>query len=193
MGVVVVLPCGNIHTFFKKIYSIFSSLSNHTKYFILENSYHTMFILENSYHTMKHGNSSRAMIWHSCCEVSPVPSRSEYSSPLFPKHCHRTIQIIPIKCTNQPFKLNPQLLHSTSTPRLHAVTRIDYTGTLAKRRAQWLQAKAEFKIIYKQRLTQASEIIHNKVLQSRVTFQTSEFKHSGKYNKFETSFENTIR
>jgi len=60
----------------KKSNSIFSSLSNHTKYFILENSYHTM----------KHGNSSRAMIRHSCCEVSPVPSRSEYSSPPLPKH-----------------------------------------------------------------------------------------------------------
>ena len=107
--------------------------------------------------------------------------------------CHRTVQIIPIKCTNPQFKFNPQLLHSTSTPKLSAVTRIDYTGTLAKRRAQVITSKNRVQINLQQRLTQASEIIYNKVLQSRVTFQTSEFKHSGKYNKFETSFENTIR
>ena len=58
--------------------------------------------------------------------------------------CHRTVQIIPIKCTNQPFKLIPQLLHSTSTPRLPAVTRIDYTGTLAKRRAQVITSNQGF-------------------------------------------------
>ena len=109
------------------------------------------------------------------------------------QNCHRTVQIIPIKCTNPPFKFNPQLLHSTSTPRLPAVTRIDYTGTLAKRRAQVITSKSRVQINLQQRLTQASEIIYNKVLQSRVTFQISEFKHSGNNNKFETSFENTIR
>ena len=32
----------------------------------------------------------------------------------------------------------PGLLHSISTLRPHALTRIDYTGTLAKRRAQMI-------------------------------------------------------
>src|SRR6185437_11863726 len=60
--------------------------------------------------------------------------------------CHRTVQIIPIKCTNPPFKFNPQLLHSTSTPRLPAITKIDYTGTLAKRRAQVITSKSRVQI-----------------------------------------------
>ena len=61
-------------------------------------------------------------------------------------NCHRTVQIIPIKCTNPPFKLNPQLLHSTSTPRLPTVTRIDYMGTLAKRRAHVITSKSRVQI-----------------------------------------------
>ena len=67
--------------------------------------------------------------------VSPQPASATQPIASMLPQCHRTVQIIPIKCTNLPFKLNPQLLHSISTPRLPAVTRIDYTGTLAKRRA----------------------------------------------------------
>ena len=70
--------------------------------------------------------------------IASAPS----SSPLC--LCHRTVQIIPIKCTYQPFKFNPPLLHSTSTPRLPAITRIDYTGTLAKRRTQLITNNKSF-------------------------------------------------
>ena len=107
--------------------------------------------------------------------------------------CHRTVQIILIKCINPPFKFNHQLLHSTSTPRLPAVTRIDYTGTLAKRRAQVITSKSRVQINLQQRLTQASETIYNKVLHSRVTFQIPEFKHSGSKMEFKTETHNTIR
>ena len=60
--------------------------------------------------------------------------------------CHRSVQIILIKCNNQQLKLKPQLLHSTSTPRLSVVARIGYTGTLAKRRAQVITSKSRVQI-----------------------------------------------
>ena len=89
--------------------------------------------------------------------------------------------------------LKPQLLHSTSTPRLLAVTRIDYTGTLDKRRAQVITSKSRVQINLQQSLTPASEINYNKILQPRVTFQTSEFKHSGNKTEFKIETQNTIR
>ena len=66
-------------------------------------------------------------------------------------------------------------------------------GTLAKRRAQVITSKSRVQMNLLQSLTQASEINYNKVLQSRITFQTSEFKHSGSKMEFKTETQNTVR
>ena len=84
-------------------------------------------------------HNSRQRVTHRL-GISPevtVPQRLTWLISLTSEgcRCHKTVQIIPIKYSNQPFKLNHQLLHSTSMPKLPAVTRINYTGTLAKRRA----------------------------------------------------------
>ena len=62
-------------------------------------------------------------------------------------------------------------------------------GTLTKGQAQMITSKTRVQNKLQQEFnTKVTGLIYNKVLQTRVTLQTSEFKRCGKYNKVETSF-----
>ena len=103
-------------------------------------------------------------------------------------------KIISIKCTNHQFKLN---LHFT------ALNRFTRTACYNQDRLHWnsrqktstddYKQKKMLKLIYNKSLTEVTKLIYNKCLQTKFTFQPSEFERSGKYNKVWNKLQNIIQ
>src|SRR6185503_11362056 len=90
-------------------------------------------------------------------------------------------------------KLKPELLHSISTLRPPALTRIDYTGTLAKRRAQMITGNKSVQSHLQPEFNRSTNLNYNKCLQVSFTIQTSEFKCSGKQFRVENKLQNIVQ
>ena len=81
-------------------------------------------------------------------------------------------------------------MQSTSTLRPPAVTRIDYTGTLTKRRAQMITGNKNVQNHSQTEFNRSTNLNYNKCLQVSFTIQTSEFKCSGKQFRVENKLQN---